>query len=227
MYRRRFGKLDVLPLKWLAFAIATTLTSSASAQDELLKDLFQGVEFSRHIPNAGTDLYARTYSRFESRGREYVALTYYQPYPNFPRQHYVSYALLERVGEEYKLRLDHVAADDGAQMEYEKPFLYTVDTEDLVVFSLCYRGCNYSFFRLDATASKVTLQGYDGLSAGETFSGRGDVFRFDESGLSATFNVALEGDAACCPSGGKLQVFYELRGNQFQIARAERSGGEL
>lgn len=203
--------------------MAILANPSIRAQDEPLKDLFPGVEFSRHLADAGTDLYASTYSRIESNGKEYVALIYYQPYANAARLRYVSYALLEVVGTEYRLLLDHVAADDGSGLEFRKPFLYTVDAADLVVFSRCYRGCRYSFFRLDTPAAQVTLQSYEGLGAGESFSGRGDIYRFDDSGLSAAFNVERTGDASCCPSGGTVRVFYELRGNQFQISRVERN----
>jgi hypothetical protein len=202
---------------------AALSSSSICAQDALLKDLIPGIEFPRPLTDAGTDLHVSTYARIKSNGKEYVALAYYQPYPSAPRRRNVSYALLELQGEEYRLRLDQVASDGGTGLEYQQPFLYTVDAEDLVVFSSCYRGCEYRFFRLGATPTQVTLQAYDGLGMNESLSGRGDSYRFDESGPSATLNVARSGDAACCPSGGTVRVFYELRGNEFRIARVERN----
>ena len=150
-----------------------------------------------------------------------MALTYYQPYPNAPSLRFVSYALLEVVDEEYRLRLDHLATEDGSGRSFPEP-LYDVDTADLVVFPSCYRGCGYALFRLDTTPTQVTLQAYDGLRPEESFPGPGE-YRFDESGLSATFRVALAGDATCCPSGGTVDVFYELRGNQFEISSVERN----
>jgi hypothetical protein len=203
--------------------LAAVSASNACARDELLKDLFPGVRFSRYAGDDGSDLFATAQARFESGGRQYVALTYYQPYPEAPRLRFASFALLELADREYKLVLDHRAADDGSGLEFPSPFLYTVGAQDLVVFPECYRGCHYSFFRLDAKPTPVTLQVFDGLAAEESFSGRGDLYRFEKSGLSATFNVARTGDAACCPGGGTLQVFYVLRGNQFRISRVERN----
>jgi hypothetical protein len=221
--RRSGHELDASTSNLLVVLVAALWNSSAGAQDELLKDLFPGVQLTEHFANAGTDLHASAYSRVEFEGKEYVALTYYEPYPNSPGLRYVSFALLERVGQEYRVRLDQVAADDGSGLEFEKPFLYTVDAEDLVVFPTCYRGCRYSFFRLDTTPTRVTVEDYSGLSADESFSGRGDSHFFGASALSATFNVSRRGDASCCPSGGTLSVFYELRGDRFQISRVERS----
>jgi hypothetical protein len=203
--------------------LAAVSASNACARDELLKDLFPGVKFSRYAGDEGSDLFASAQARFESGGKQYVALTYYQPYPGASRLNFASFALLELAGGKYKLVLDQLAADDGSGLEFPSPFHYTVGAQDLVVFPECYRGCHYSFFRLDAKPTPVTLQVFEGLAAGESLSGRGDVYRFENSGLSATFNVARSGDAACCPGGGTLQVFYVLRGNQFRISRVERN----
>ena len=213
--------LAALPSWLLICVIAASPAASVCAQDELLKDLFPGVEFSKHPADAETDLYAIAYSRIAVAGREYVALTYYQPYA--PSLGYVSYALLELVSQEYRLQLDHLASDGSSGVEYRKPFLYVVDAETLVVFPSYYRGDRYSFFRLDPTPTEVTLQSFDGLGANEWFSRRGDTYRFDPGGLSATFNVERRGDASCCPSGGIVRMFYELRDDQFRISRAERS----
>jgi hypothetical protein len=221
MSNRRFGRKPTFPSRVLVFVVAALLDSIVCAQDQLLSDLFPDVELTRYFANSATDLYVSAYARIESRGKQYVALTYYEPYPNAPRLRYVNYALLELVGEEYAVRLDQVATDDGSGQGFQNPFLYTVDAADLVVFSRCYRGCRYSFFRLNTTPIQVTLQDYDDLSADESLSGNGD-YRFDDSGLSALFRVARSGDPTCCPSRGTLHIFYELRGNQFQIARAER-----
>ena len=222
MNEQRLCGKAAFSLRLVVFAMAAASTSNACAQEELLKDLFPGVAFSRYLDDAEADLFASSYARIESDGREFVALTYYQPYPNAPRLRVVSYALLEVTGEDFTLRLDQLATDDGSGREFRRPFLYSVDSEDLVVFPSCYRGCGYSFFRVDTSPTEVTLESYDGLSAEESFPGPGD-FRFDDSELSATFRVARPGDATCCASGGTLDVFYELRGNQFEISRVERN----
>jgi hypothetical protein len=207
----------------LVLVAAGLSTSSVCAQDELLDDLFPGIEFSRYLGDATAELYADTYARIEANGKTYVALTYYEPYPNSPSLRSVSYALLEVIGEDYRLWIDHMASDGaGSGLSFPEPFLYSVNTVALVVFPGCYRGCTYTFFRLDSTPTQVTLQEYDGLSAEESFPGPGD-YRFDDSGLSATFRVALPGDATCCASGGTLDVFYELRDNRFRISKVERN----
>lgn len=207
--------------KLLAVLVTALWNCSAGAQDPL-KDLFPGARLTEHFTNPGTDLFVGAYSRIESHGTEYIALTYYEPYPNSPRLRFVSLALLQRVREEYRTMLDQVATDDGSGLEFQKPFLYGVDGKDLVVFPTCYRGCRYSFFRLDHKPTRVTVEDYVGLDANESFSGRGDSSHFDASGFSTTFSIARPGDAACCPSGGSLNVFYELRGDRFQISRVDR-----
>ena len=210
--------------RMFAFLMVASSSSSVCAQDELLRDLFPGVKFSRHLGDARADLFLGAYARIESSGKEFVALTYYEPYPNAPGLRYVSYALLELTGTEYKLALDYVAADGaGSGVDFPSSFLYTTDAQDLVVFPMCYRGCRYTFFRLGAKPTQVTLQSFDGLGANETYSGTGDTYRFEEGGLSAVFDVARSGDATCCPTGGSVRVLYVLRGNQFQISSVERS----
>lgn len=211
-----------------AVLVAALWSASASAQDELLESLFPGVQLAEHFASPETDLHVSAYSRIESRGKEYIALTYYEPYPNNPDLRYVSFALLERVGEEYRARIDQVAADGaGSGLEFQKPFLYTVDADDLVVYPSCHRDCRYSFFRLGAAPSRVTVEEYSGLASDESFAGRGDSSHFNASGFSTTFNIARSGDASCCPSGGTLTISYVLRGDRFQISGVERQKAVL
>lgn len=70
---------------------------------------------------------------------------------------------------------------------------------------------------------EILVEMHDGLDAGERFSGRGDEYRFDEQGLFATHSVARDGDPSCCPSGGTIEISYELDGDRFSVTRAERS----
>lgn len=209
--------------KSLVVVVAVLWSSNASTQDELLESLLPGVQLAGHFASPETDLYVSAYSRIESAGREYIALTYYEPYPDSPTLRDISFALPERVGDEYRLRIDEVAVDGaGSGLELQKPFLYTVDAQDLVVFQVCYRGCRYSMYRLNPAPGRITIEEYVGLGADESFTGRGDTSHFDASGFSTAFNLARIGDASCCPSGGTLNVFYVLRGDRFRISRVER-----
>jgi hypothetical protein len=209
----------------LCALLVAACAAPAGAGDALLKDLFPGVAFSRHLGTADTDLFAGSQVRFQSRGTTYIALTYYEPYPGGVGNRYVSFALLEQAGGKYKLRLDEVAADDGAGIEYPQPFLYRLGQQDLVVFPDCHRGCGYSFFRLGARPTRVTVQRFEGLAADEIFPGRAE-YRFDAGGLTAAFHVARRDDPTCCPSRGTLLLTYDLRGNEFRIVRAERKAQE-
>ncbi len=200
--------------------------SSAGAQDELLKDVFPGAQLTDHFAEAGTDLHISAYSRITSQGREYIALTYHEPYPNSTRNRYIGLALLELAGTEYRTLLDEVAADDGSGLGVQKPFLYTLDATDLVVFPTCYRGCEYTFFRLHPAPSRVRVENYQGLRDGEFFTRSGAETTFGASGLSTRFTIARREDASCCPSGGTLSVFYELRGDRFQVSRVERQAAD-
>jgi len=211
-------------LKGIALLVTATLSLSISAQEVLVDELFPNAQLSKHLINADTELYISAFSRLESDGKKYVALTYYQPYPIDSSLRYVSYALLEQVGEKYEVRFDQVANDGaGSGSGHKEPFLYKVNNAKLIVFSTCYRGCGFTFYRIGTAPIQIPLAAYDGFDANESFNGRHNIYNFNESGLSIIYRVALTGDASCCLSGGNIEIFYELEGNRFEISKVNRS----
>jgi hypothetical protein len=61
------------------------------------------------------------------------------PYAANLRNRHLSYALLERVGDNYEVRLDQVAGDDAANVDIGKPFLYRVAGAELVEIARAVR----------------------------------------------------------------------------------------
>src|SRR5690606_12635117 len=100
--RHSWPEQDASVTRMLVVLVAALWNSSVGAQDEPVKDQFPGALLTGHFADAGTDLYTGAYSRIEVEGREYIALTYYEPYPDMPDILHVGFALLERVGEEYR-----------------------------------------------------------------------------------------------------------------------------
>lgn len=220
-YRKGKRRLLPDPLR-SALLIVAFVSPLGLAQDIRVEELFPGVPLSKHLIFADTELYVSVDARINSRRGAYVALIYYQPYPEGSSDRYTSYALLERIGNEYKVLLDAVASDGGA-FGFEEPFVYEVGGTELVVFSMCYRGCKYSFFSLDDQPVPIAVQEYDRLNEDEHFEGRGDVYRFEDGELVISRRISRTGDPSCCPSGGTLQISYVLIGNSFQISDATRT----
>lgn len=192
------------------------------AQDAGGADRYPGALLTRHLGDAGGDLYVTTDAVINSIDGEYFALVYHQPYPQASGDRHTSYALLKREGSTHKVVFDAVASDSGP-FTHESPFLYKVDGAELVAFSACYRGCTYTFIRLGDHPAPVSVEPYDRLGAGEQFTGRGDVYRFNPGGLVISRMVSRAGDPSCCPSGGTLNISHTLVGNQFRISSATRT----
>lgn len=218
------------PLRWCActrstvasFLVGVLLSSVGHTQDLRVGERYPGASLSGNLPGADTGLYISVDAVISSSAGEYIALVYYQPYPGASSDRYASYALLKRNEEGYEVILDTVASDSGTQ-GHERPFLYDVVGTELVVFSRCYRGCRYSFFRLDDRPVPIALEEYDLPDPDEHFEGRGDVYRFEDEELIVSRQVSRVGDPSCCPSGGTVDISYVLEGDSFHISAANRT----
>lgn len=209
-------------LPWSVLVAALLPGGVGYSQDVRVAERYPGVSLSRRLPGADTELYLRIDTAISSRAQDYSALVYYQRYPAPSRERYTSYALLNRVGDDYRVVLDVVAADSGA-FDHELPVLYESGGVELVAFSSCYRGCMYSFFRLDDQAVPIGFEEYTLSDPKEYFGGRGDVYRFEPEALIISRRISREGDAACCPSGGKVDISYVLAGDTFRIGDVTRT----
>lgn len=208
--------------RWPALLVIAFFSSVGHPQDLRVSERYPGVSLSRHLATAQTDLYLSIDAVISSRGGQYVALVYYQPYPQGSTDRYTSYALLKPEREGYRVLIDTVASDSGT-FGHESPFLYEVAGTELVAFSRCYRGCSYSFFRLDDQLTPIGIEDYDLPDTREYFEGRGDVYRFEDNELVVSRRISRIGDASCCPTGGTVEISYRLAGDSFEISGATRT----
>ena len=202
--------------------VAVLVSSVGHPQDLRVSERYPGALLSKHLAFADTELYVSADAVISARDGNYIALVYYQPYPEGSTDRYTSYALLRPGSVGYEVVLDTVASDSGT-FGHERPFLYEVGGIELVAFSTCYRGCRYSFFRVGDQPVPIPLEEYELLGPDEHFGGRGDIYRFENEALIVSRRISREGDASCCPSGGAMEISYVLVGDSFQISDATRT----
>jgi len=203
------------------------------ASEILVSTIFGNIKLTERYNEPNTELYIEIMEPLIYKRKEYIALTYYEPYPNSIGLRYVSNAVLERNGDNYKVIIDQLVNDGASKISdryKHKAFIYEMGNSDLLVFSSYFRGYKYAFYILKPFPIEVKIQPYQNnklvlpfLKNDELLGMSSDLYNLNKDGILVNVNISTELDPTCCPSRGNLDVAYRLINNKLEIVKVNRN----
>jgi len=170
--------------------------------------------------------------KFTVNNSDYIALNYYEAYPENSKNNFLSIALFKVYNGKPAKLLDKNIIDMGSPDVFESPFLFKSQNSYFIIFPRCEgKGIFYTYhiYRIRDEINEIAIDDYYSnpkintlLKKDEHIYCHGPDYSFQNENIYGEIAVYKKTDPCCCPTRGKISFVYRYEDNVFKIVEASR-----